>query len=120
MDTTTPTLSAENQQALLDRLLETAQEHKVAAERQGNGDLSLRFPDATVTVSIDHEQSLLIFHCESIEGEAADTLSTFMPLLAASGEEGATNAFEFAEMLALLLGATSAAGMANGAPTPEQ
>lgn len=115
----TPTMSADEQSALITRLSTIAQERQVQAQQQVGG-IHLEFADAAVAVSIDSEQSLIVFECTSPGADSADTLSTSMPLLAVTGENGAEHTYEFAEMMALLLGATSTSRTSDASALPEE
>ena len=109
MDNTThaPTTPQEAPSALMDRLLAVAQAHQVHAEQQGTNGIRLAFAEADVTVSTDHDHDLLVFDCAGRTGTSSEVLSTCFPLPAAESEQGAANAFDFAEMLSMLMGFTA-------------
>jgi len=111
--TNTPETAPVDTSALMAALVEVAQSHQVAAERQDDERVRLDFAEACVTVSFDSDNDLLLFDCPSKDPASPEMLSTCMPIQAACGDQGPTNVYEFAEMLALLMGFTSSTQLAE-------
>ncbi|WP_374521366.1 hypothetical protein [Hydrogenophaga sp.] len=112
-NTNNPTPLSVDLSTLIDGLMTVAQEKQIRAEKEGQDSLRLEFDAASVTVNAPIGSELLVFDCASKTGDSTEVVSTCMPLAAAAGERGAANAFDFAEMLTMLLGFTPAPEIAE-------
>lgn len=109
-NTNTPESAPVAPSALMAELLKIALSRGASAAREADQSIRLGFAEASVTVSMDSDNTLLHFDCtvgdesSSTDNHSGSVLSTCVPTQAASGETGPGNVYELAQTLALIVG----------------